>query len=170
MDEREKDSRRAMVAALAVLATAFGKEMPDEQIDIYITSLCDLSPDQIERAVKFVIAEERFFPAIATIRNAAVNDASRLSPEEAWGFICQRIQRQGRSAGVRGLSPEIVSGVGSGGGWMALCQSENPVGDRITFVRAYTSFIKREQQGEAAQWHGPEGLRSAIAGIGRGKL
>ena len=36
MDEFELNRRRVAVAAIAKLAIAFGKEMPDEQIDIYI--------------------------------------------------------------------------------------------------------------------------------------
>ena len=44
MDENERQARRAVVSALAILSTAFGKEMPDEQIDIYINALCDLAP------------------------------------------------------------------------------------------------------------------------------
>ena len=43
MAESDKTSRQAVVAALAVLSTAFSKEMPDEQIDIYMDALSDLS-------------------------------------------------------------------------------------------------------------------------------
>ena len=44
----------------------------------------------------------------------------------------------------KGLSPEIVSGISACGGWVTLCQSENPTGDRIIFMRAYKSFVERQ--------------------------
>ena len=170
MDENERQARRAVVAALAVLSTAFGKEMSDEQIDIYINALYDLPADQLERAVHVVIATERFFPAIATIREAALSDDSRLSAEEGWAFVCRRIRTGGRSAGSRGLSPEIQAGVDACGGWPALCQSENPTGDRIAFVRAYGAFTNRRSRRIVDRWNAPKGLRNAIASIGRGEV
>ena len=168
MDENEKQARRAVVAALAILSTAFDKEMADEQIDIYINALHDLAPDQLERAVHVVISNERFFPAVATIRQAALEDGRRLSAEEAWAFVCRRIQSGGRLAGARGLSEETRTGISACGGWMALCQSQNPTGDRIAFVRAYSACGERQSRRVAEKWRAPKALRAAIARIGRG--
>ena len=169
MAESDKTSRQAVVAVLAVLSTAFSKEMPDEQIDIYMDALSDLSPDQLQRAVNIILAEERFFPSIAAIRQAATDDVSRLSPEEAWAFVCRRIQTGGRLAGAKGLSPEIVSGISACGGWVTLCQSENPTGDRITFVRAYKSFVERAKREPSSEGRPPEELRAALGAIGKGQ-
>jgi hypothetical protein len=167
MDENEKQARRTVVAALAVLSTAFGKEMPDEQIDIYINTLCDLEPDALEQAVQIVIREERFFPAIATLRAAAVRDDARLSAEEAWGFICRRIQSGGRMAGTKGLTEETTRAIDACGGWVTLCESQNPTGDRIAFVRAYAASTQREDRERVHQGRIPNRLRTAIASIGR---
>ena len=66
-----QEYRRAAASAVALLALTFDKTMSDEQIDIYINNLCDLGPYRLEQAVEIVTREERFFPAIATIRAAA---------------------------------------------------------------------------------------------------
>ena len=52
MDEYERQARRAVVAALAVLATAVGKEMSDEQIDIYINGIAVNDSNQSTIIVK----------------------------------------------------------------------------------------------------------------------
>lgn len=168
MDENEKQARRGVVSALAILSTAFGKEMPDEQIDIYINALYDLAPDALEHAVESIICHERFFPAVATIRQAALQDDDRLSGEEAWAFVCRRIQSVGRAAGTKGLTDETKRAVDSCGGWVALCGSQNPTGDRIAFVRAYAASAARSDRQLVERPRLPRRLRTAIAAIGRG--
>jgi hypothetical protein len=148
---------------------AFGKEMPDEQIDIYIDALHDIPGEQLAQAVKTIIGTERFFPAVATIRQTALVDPSRLSAEEAWGFISRRIQSGGRMAGTRGLTDDTKRSVDACGGWPALCESTNPTGDRITFTKAYNAVTTRNDR-TATNWKLGKGLRRAIASIGRGDI
>ena len=65
LQETEKQQRRMAVAAIAKLSIAFDKQMPDEQIDLYINMIYDLPSDTLEKAVDHIIANEKFFPAIA---------------------------------------------------------------------------------------------------------
>ncbi len=170
IEESERQSRRIAVAAIAKLSIAFGKEMPDEQIDLYINMLYDLPSDALQQAVDSIIATERFFPAIATIRAAALQDDSHLNAEEAWAFVSRRIQTNGRMAGTTGLTAEMKVGIGACGGWTALCQSENPTGDRYAFIRAYSSTTQRNRKHQLQHANFPTRLRTAIKKIGKGDL
>ncbi len=161
----DQEQRRAAASAVALLAVTFDKDMSDEQIDIYINNLCDLEADKLHQAVQIVIQEERFFPAIATIRAAANHDPDQMSAEEAWGFVCRRIQAEGRMAGTRGLTDQTVKAIDSCGGWVTLCESTNPIGDRIAFVRSYASANQRAARQKVTV---PNRLKAAINAIGRG--
>ncbi len=167
MEEAERQSRRIAVAAIAKLSIAYGKEMPDAQIDIYIDALCDLEADALSRAVDVLISTEKFFPSIAAIREAALVDDSRLTADEAWAFITTRIQSGGRAAGTKGLTDETRRAIDACGGWVALCESQNPSSDRFTFVRSYNTALDRSDKQQATKWRVPQALKAAISSIGR---
>jgi hypothetical protein len=169
MTEEEKQARRIAVAAIAKLSYAYGKEMPDEQIDIYITALHDLS-DKLDKAVDIIISTERYFPSVATIRSVALRDDDRLTPEEAWSFVVRMIQSEGRNGRVRGLRDEIKAAVEACGGYQALCASERFDADRFTFIRAYKTHTERSDRQAAEAWIVPKELKSAVAQIGRAEL
>jgi|TARA_R110000824_G_scaffold401728_1_gene614181 hypothetical protein len=160
-------NRRQAIAAIAKLALAFSKNMNQEQIDIYLTSLRDLSAEQLSTAVNKVMSNERYFPAIATLRSAALENDSEPSAEEAWGIINERIRAQGRAAGARSLSSLSQTAIQACGGWTSLCESTNPTGDRIAFVRAYNSVATREKKQAAEAWVHPE-IASAIKQLSQG--
>ena len=153
MNETERQARRNAVAAIAKLSYAYGKEMPDEQIDIYIDALHDLPSEDLNHAVNVVISTEKYFPAIATIRQAALADPSQLSPEEAWSAVLERIRQYGRAEGAGDVTTPIRAAINACGGWSRLCESTNPVGDRITFVNAYKAHVDRSFQQAATRWH-----------------
>ncbi len=152
----EAQNRKHAIAAIAKLALAFGKDLNKEQADIYLTSLRDLTSEQLTSAVNKVISNERYFPAIATLRSAALENASQPSAEEAWGIVSERIRTQGRAAGARSLPSLFQTAIEACGGWPALCESTNPTGDRIAFVRAYSSASQRQQREAAEAWIHPK--------------
>lgn len=165
LQETEKQQRRMAVAAIAKLSIAFDKQMADEQIDLYINMIYDLPSDALEKAVDHIIANEKFFPAIATIRKTAVEqhwNEQLLSPEEAWAFICRRISKGGRAAGTTGLTLEMKFAVDACGGWMALCQSEHPQRDRYTFTKAYKDRQERVKQLQSQPSPSPEELDARV--------
>jgi len=170
MDELERQARRNAVAAIGKLAIAYDKEMSDEQIDLYIDALYDLDGAVLSRAVDRVISTERYFPTVAVIRGAAFRKNDSLSPEEAWGAVCDHMRTYGRLRGARGLNDEIRRAVDACGGWMALCGSTNPTGDRITFVKAYTAIQERSHREQAEKWFTPPQLVGLLRQIGKGNV
>ena len=170
INEQERQQRRIAVAALAKLSIAFDKQMPDEQIDLYINMIYDLPSDALQKAVDEIIATERFFPAVATIRSVALSDDQLLSAEEAWAFICQRIQSGGRSAGTSGLTTEMKLGIDACGGWVALCESTRPDQDRYTFTKAYAHRTERNKRNNILPHGIPKQIATAIKQLGKGDL
>lgn len=168
MDENERQARRNAVAAISKLAIAYDKELTDERIDLYIEALYDLDANALLNAVNSVISTERHFPTIAVIREAAFRDDEALTAEEAWASVCDRIRAYGRSGGVGDLRGEIRAAIASCGGWVALCESTNPAGDKITFVRAYRAASERTHRQQAERWATPPEMTSALQQIGRG--
>ena len=152
-------NRKYAMAAIAKLALAFSKDMNEEQID--------LSPEQLSNGTNKTISNERFFPAVATLRSAALEHDSEPSAEEAWGVVIERIRAQGKAAGARSLPSLFQTAIQACGGWPRLCESTNPVGDRITFVRAYNSALTRQQKESSEAWIHPE-ISDAIGQLSEG--
>ena len=172
MDEFELNRRRVAVTAIAKLAIAFGKEMPDEQIDIYIDFLSDIKPDLLMSAVDKVIQTEKWFPPVSVIRADALTTSNELTSGEAWSFVCQRISAHGRSGGTAGLTALTRSAIRACGGYTALCESHNPSGDRYVFTKAYEAQAARELQRDllSSDLEIPAEIVSAIKEIGRGEI
>ena len=172
MDEFELNRRRVAVTAIAKLAIAFGKEMPDEQIDIYIDFLSDIKPALLMAAVDKVIQTEKWFPPVSVIRAAALTTSNELTSGEAWSFVCDRIARYGRSGGTQGLTSLTMSAIRACGGYTALCESHNPSGDRYVFTKAYDTQAARELEHDltTSDFGIPAEIISAIAEIGSGEI
>ena len=169
MDEFELNRRRVAVTAIAKLAIAFGKEMPDEQIDIYIDFLADIKPDLLMAAVDKVIQTEKWFPPVSVIRAAALTTSNELTSGEAWAFVCERISMHGGTAGLTALTRSAIRACG---GYTALCESHNPSGDRYVFTKAYEAQEARELQRDllSSESEVPAEIVSAIKEIGRGEI
>src|SRR3990172_1780930 len=58
-------------AAVSKLLAAYGKEITQETMVIYIEKLADIPREVLDAAVDAVIESQRFFPAISEIRHAA---------------------------------------------------------------------------------------------------
>ncbi len=156
-------SRRDAFAALAWLQTVYGRDMPAEQATIYLDALTDIDPDGLAAALPVIVKTERWFPTIAAIIEAAAPVAR--SPEEAWGAVLARIRRLGRMGGAAELDPDVRAAVDACGGWVAICESTNPTGDRITFVKAYTAIAQRAARTPQTGSH-PPALAEALRQIG----
>ena len=102
-------------------------------------ALSDLTVEQIDRAKEIIEKTETFYPAIATIRKAALIDPSRITAEQAWELVCERIRRVGFNGGSGDLDPEIKAAINACGGWGELCRSEKPDNMRFRFVKAFNS-------------------------------
>ena len=169
MDEFELNRRRVAVAAIAKLSIAFGKEMPDEQIDIYIDFLSDIEPALLSAAVDKIIQTQSWFPPVADIRATALTTSNELTAGEAWAFVCRRIQTQGRSGGTQGFTELTKEAVAACGGYSELCRSENVRGDRFVFSKAYEAKSARQLESKVMS-HGSSALpemRQLVARIGK---
>jgi len=174
MDESERQRRRNAVMAIHRLSTAFSKNMSDEMIEIYMDALSDIEEHDLMRAVNSVISNERYFPAVATIRAAAFEQVGDIGPEEAWGLVCERIRSAGRTSNSYGLPETARKAIKTCGGWMQLCESTNPTGDKITFTKAYIAFSSRNKKALTERWADDSASHKEIAEmarqIGRGQI
>lgn len=136
-------------------------------------ALSDLTVEQIERAKEIIEKTETFYPSIATIRKAALLDPDRITAEQGWDLLCERIRRVGFNGGSGDLDPEIRAAMNACGGWGDLCRSERPDSDRFHFVKAFNAARERSDRkhllnGDRAPQEMPAQLMEGMKQIGRG--
>ncbi len=121
------------------------------------------------RAALARLAADQFPPPPGRIRQEAVRLASPAVPDvdQAWAEVVDGIRRHGRAERPEFSHPLIAAAVDGMGGWLALCQSENPVADRAHFLKLYGVATIRQERDAAVS---PavaglvEGVRAALAG------
>lgn len=76
-------SKRAVLAALKVLACNFAGAVTEEKAKLWLASLNDVTDEQLERAIPDVIRSHRgeFIPPVAVIRDAAGANSPPDSPD-----------------------------------------------------------------------------------------
>lgn len=120
-----------------------------ETIAIYDRLLSDIPPAELETVVYQCIAECKFLPTVAEIReryHALTRTLGQLSATDAWGEVKREIRRIG-SWGTPQFDDPVVAKVVRNMGWRELCMSESPEGvDRAQFERAYNEIIARGEQ------------------------
>lgn len=126
---------------------------PNTQVTVqtvaqYDRLLSDIPPDELQTVVDQAIAECKFLPTIAELRERWHNLTRGLgqpSPAEGW----DEVMRQVRAVGYIG-TPEfanpITARVVKAMGWRELCASENVVADRAHFMRMYEQLQARTEQ------------------------
>jgi len=134
-----------------VLIAATGKPMNPKTVDVYYELLCDISGDVLMAACKRAIQEQRdnWLPSVGAIRSFASEIINGQLPQYAdeWETVRKAIQRFGWPRPVEGmasLSPLAQHAVKAIGGWMAICDSENPSIIGAQFRTAYEAAAKRE--------------------------
>lgn len=86
--KRIRNEPEQIAVQLAVMFAAFGAEVSEQRQEIYIEHLLDIPPDRLEKAIKRCIAECKFLPVIADIREKYEEDRqapaarSHLTEEE----------------------------------------------------------------------------------------
>jgi len=130
---------------------------------VYYRILCDLDPKLLQAVVHQCIAELKFLPAVAEVREMYFRLAGRsgeLAAAEAWGLVLQEIQRIG-SWGKPEFANATVAEVVRFMGWRELCMSENPGVDRAQFMRMYDQVVARGAQQERLLPHVRQLLEAA---------
>lgn len=120
-----------------------------ETIAVYDRLLSDIPPGDLQTVVDQCIAECKFLPTVAEIReryHALTRTLGRLTATDAWGMVKREIRRVG-SWGSPTFDDPTVAKVVRNMGWMELCMSESPEGvDRAQFERMYNETVARQEQ------------------------
>ena len=136
---------------LAVLAASYPKfEVDDLKVQVWYEMLGDLDYAVASMAVKKIIMQNTFPPAIAEVRKAAaeLTNPENLTSSEAWGEVTRAIRNYGyyrEGEALASMSPTTAQVVRYMG-WREICMSEDIGVIRGQFLRMYEQIATREQE------------------------
>lgn len=153
---------------LAQLFSAYANAKIDEgTVAVYTRLLRDIPPADLQAVVDQCIAESKFLPTVAEIReryHALTRTMGTLTASDAWGQVKAEIRRIG-SWGVPEFDDPVIAKVVRNMGWLELCTSESPEGvDRAQFERAYNEIVNRGEQVQKLLPGAREMVEKRIAG------
>lgn len=136
---------------LAVLAASYPKfEVDDLKVHVWHEMLGDLDYSIASMAIKKLIMQNTFPPAIAEVRKAAavLTGPEQVAGSEAWGEVTRAIRNYGyyrEEEALASMSP-ITAQLVRYMGWREICLSEEPEILRAHFLKMYDQIIAREQE------------------------
>lgn len=134
---------------LKQLAAAYANtEVTMPTIAVYDRLLADIPPDDLQTVVDQCLAECKFLPTIAEIReryHALTRKLGQPSASEAWGEVTQQIRAVGY-IGTPTFANPVTAQVVKMMGWRDLCLGENMVADRAHFMKMYDQVVERGDQ------------------------
>ncbi|MEG6521115.1 replicative helicase loader/inhibitor [Desulfotomaculum sp. 1211_IL3151] len=127
--------------------------------------LSDIPYHVAEKALVKVLATAKFFPAVAEIREAAIQLTQPVVPTalEAWGEVTRAMRLYGYyrpEEALASLSP-ITAEVVRRFGWRDMCACEEPEVLRGQFRMAYEQYAGRQREMAVL----PSGIRELIGGL-----
>lgn len=139
-----------MEFVLSQLFSAYANAKIDEgTVAVYLRLLRDIPPAELQTVVDQCVAECKFLPTVAEIReryHALTRTLGNMTATDAWGMVKSEIRRVG-SWGTPTFDDPVVAKVVRNMGWNELCMSESPEGvDRAQFERMYNETINRNEQ------------------------
>lgn len=117
-------------------------------IAVYVRLLADIPPADLQVVVDQCLAECKFLPAIAEIRERyalLTRTIAQPTAAEAWGEVLVEIRRVGY-VGSPYFADSAIAQVVRQMGWRELCMSETPGVDRAQFMRMYEQLQARGEQ------------------------
>lgn len=146
---------QTIVKILTVLASAYPEiELPPATVRIYEQTLSDIPAEVLRAATLDLIAESKWFPKVAEIRQRAfalmAEQDGTPDAYSAWAMALDYV-RAGRGHPIAGQSrewdipPVIEQTVRQVGGWRHLAQAENSAADRARFIDAYKHMIEKQE-------------------------
>lgn len=148
---------------LAVLAAAFPRfEVDDLKVQVWHEMLGDLDYSLASLAIKKLILESTFAPAIAEVRKAVaeVLNPDGMTAAEGWGEVERAIRLYGycrETEALESMSPRVAKVV-KYIGWQNICLNEEPGVVRGQFLKMYAQVAEREQKELLL----PAGIRNEI--------
>jgi len=136
---------------LAVLAAAYPNfEVNEMKHKVWFEMLKDIDYKVAQVAVRKIILENTFPPAIAEVRKACAELTMPQIPDAgmAWGEAVRAIRYYGiyrEKEALRSMSPLTAQAVRYIG-WQEICSSTEPGVARGHFLRIYEQLARRKQQ------------------------
>lgn len=147
MQELPEELEIELTKRVGVLAAAFPGVISGETISVYVRTLADLPLEVLDAAVEQCVAECKFRPTVAELRDKALKLAtpagSHPTSAEAWGLVVAAIRAVG-SYGRPTFKDPLVARAVEVMDWRQLCMSEQPSVDRAQFMRIYEQLVARE--------------------------
>jgi hypothetical protein len=141
-------SKAAMARALSVASLAYGQELERNRVAIYCECLADLDVEDVEDALRRLIAVSKWWPSVAEIREevAMLAVADLPEPELAWAEVLRAVARDGAYRAPCFEHEEIAEAVRAIG-WRDICLEANVTSTRARFIDAYTAVRRRAKRG-----------------------
>lgn len=136
---------------LAVLAAAFPRfEVDDLKVQVWHEMLRDLDYSLVSLAIKKLISESTFAPAIAEVRKAVAEilNPDGMTAAEAWGEVERAVRTYGyyqETKAMESLSPRTAKVVRQIG-WREICLNEEPGVVRGQFLKMYQQVQERDHR------------------------
>lgn len=160
----------------AILMVSYPKFYPAEEkeklrmtIELWAEMLGDVSFEIVQIAVKKLILESPYPPAISDVRKQIAditsNPDSKIDPSTAWGEVTKAIRIYGYprpQEALESMSP-ITRKVVESMGWQEICQAEQAGVVRGQFLKMYEAYSAREKQDALL----PQGMKDIIRQIGQ---
>lgn len=145
-----------MAQILAILGAAYPRQvLSAEQLKLTMTVwleiLGDLPLAQVKLAVKAHCSNSQWFPAVAEIRQAALDlgetEADRITAGDGWAEVTKAFGRTGWGESPKFSHPRIKQAVDAIGGWRNLCVSSIDAAPthRARFIQAFETYERRER-------------------------
>lgn len=140
---------------LAVIAAAYPRFQVDAEgltLNIWYEMLGDLDYEIVQVAIKKLMLESPFPPAIADVRKIAaeitIPEEDRIDSADAWGEVVRAIRRYGYydpDGAIQSMSnrtARVVQMIG----WREICSCDEPSVVRGQFLRMYEQVSNREKK------------------------
>lgn len=145
----DPELKKQLTERVGLLAASFPSvAITGATISAYVEMLKDIPLDVLDAAIRQVLAENKFFPSIAELREKALalsHPASQhMTGYEAWETVMRELRRVGVYGQPRFDDPLITRAVECIG-WFELCNSEMAGVDRAHFAKIYDQLVQREK-------------------------
>lgn len=140
---------REISRIVRVLRAAYpDKNIRPETVEVYIRCLSDLPVAALEGAVLAHISENKWFPTVAELREAALQllpGGQLPTALEAWAEVTKQVELVGWY-GQPTFSHPVIEQAVKALGWNRICESENVVAERAHFLRLYETYCGRVKE------------------------